>query len=205
MLMVADGVEAQDLITLLNTASEKLQREPNERGRPVPATDAKRNAEYRPGVGIVLLNAKSEIFVGHRIDVKEDAWQMPQGGINAGETPREAALRELKEEIGTNNVKIVGESKGWLYYDLPPGIAGQVWDGRWRGQRQKWFVMCFLGRNADVNVATIRPEFDRWRWIRLSQLPAIAVSFKRQLYLSLTSEFKEIVSGGISRRSSQPS
>src|SRR5215475_12592054 len=110
---------------------------------------------YRSGVGIMLLNPVGEVFVGRRIDMPVmPAWQMPQGGIDPGETPRQAALRELKEEIGTDKAEILGESAGWLQYDLPSDLAGGIWGGRYRGQRQKWFVMRFTGSDADIDLAT---------------------------------------------------
>jgi putative (di)nucleoside polyphosphate hydrolase len=108
----------------------------------IQTSRAAHEATYRPGVGIVLLNTGNQVFVGRRIDV-EDAWQMPQGGIEPGETPREAALRELREEIGTNDVEILAESSRWFYYDVPEEFARKAWNGRWRGQRQKWMVMLF--------------------------------------------------------------
>src|SRR5438034_9930760 len=118
-------------------------------------------ALYRPAVGIMLLNPAGRIFVGRRIDMPAGlaAWQMPQGGIDAGETPRQAALRELKEEIGTAKAEIVGESRGWLQYDLPAELAGRIWGGRYRGQRLKWLVMRFTGSDSDINLATEHPEF----------------------------------------------
>ncbi|MBV9687473.1 MAG: RNA pyrophosphohydrolase, partial [Alphaproteobacteria bacterium] len=127
---------------------------------------------YRPAVGIMLLNPRGEVFVARRIDMPgAEAWQMPQGGIDAGEAPREAAFRELKEEIGTVEADIIGESRGWLQYDLPAELAGNVWGGRYQGQRQKWFVMRFTGRDSDISLATEHPEFDAWRWIEPSRLP----------------------------------
>jgi putative (di)nucleoside polyphosphate hydrolase len=147
---------------------------------------------YRPAVGIMLLNRRGEAFVARRIDMPLiAAWQMPQGGIDAGETPRQAALRELREEIGTDKAEILGESAGWLHYDLPPDIAGEVWGGRYRGQRQKWFVMRFTGSDADIDLATEHPEFDDWRWVAPERLPELIVPFKRQLYIDILAEFQE--------------
>ena len=150
------------------------------------------DASYRPGVGIILLNARSEVFVGRRIDLQEDAWQMPQGGINRGESPRQAALRELREEIGSDDVEVIAESKGWLYYDVPAGLAAKAWSGRWEGQRQKWFVMLFKGRDLDIDLATEHPEFNAWRWVSWQEVSALAVSFKHQLYLNVLGEFATI-------------
>jgi len=147
---------------------------------------------YRPAVGIMLLNPRGEAFVARRIDMpRTSAWQMPQGGIDAGETPRQAALRELKEEIGTDEAEILGESRRWLKYDLPVELAGTVWGGHYRGQRQKWFAMRFTGRDSDINLATEHPEFDIWKWVAPLQLPELIVPFKRQLYIDILAEFHE--------------
>ena len=118
------------------------------------------------------------------------AWQMPQGGIDPGETPRQAALRELKEEIGTGKAEILGESRMWLKYDLPVELAAGMWGGRYRGQRQKWFAMSFLGSDTDIDLATEHPEFDAWKWIQPEQLPEMIVPFKRQLYLDILTELQ---------------
>jgi len=151
-----------------------------------------RTSPYRPAVGIMLLNRRGEVFVARRIDMPGiPAWQMPQGGIDPGETPRQAALRELKEEIGTDKAEVLGESAGWLQYDLPADLAGGVWGGRYLGQRQKWFVMRFAGSNADIDLATEHPEFDAWQWVAPEQLPELIVPFKRQLYIDILAEFQE--------------
>ena len=147
---------------------------------------------YRPAVGIMLLNRQGEVFVGRRIDMPVmPAWQMPQGGIDPGETPCQAAMRELEEEIGTAKVVLLGESRVWLKYDLPIELAGGIWGGRYRGQRQKWFVMRFIGTNADINLATEHPEFDAWQWVAPERLPDLIVPFKRQLYIDILAEFRE--------------
>jgi putative (di)nucleoside polyphosphate hydrolase len=148
--------------------------------------------DYRPGVGILMLNSRGQVLVARRNDMQGDTWQMPQGGIHAGEAPRHAALRELKEEIGTNDAEILAESHRWLHYDLPRNLMGKAWEGRWRGQRQKWFVMRFTGADADINLATEKPEFVAWKWVSVGQLPQLVVSFKRQVYLDLLAEFPEI-------------
>jgi putative (di)nucleoside polyphosphate hydrolase len=149
-------------------------------------------AGYRPGVGIMLLNRQGQVFVGHRIDMPvSPAWQMPQGGIDPGETPRQAAMRELEEEIGTGKAEILSESRLWLTYDLPAELAGGIWGGRYRGQRQKWFAMRFTGSDEDINLATEHPEFDAWQWVAPDRLPELIVPFKRQLYIDILEEFRE--------------
>jgi putative (di)nucleoside polyphosphate hydrolase len=146
---------------------------------------------YRSAVGVMLLSRAGEVFVARRIDMPTlPAWQMPQGGIDPGETPVQAALRELKEEIGTDKAEILGESRMWLKYDLPVELAGGVWGGRFRGQRQKWFAMRFTGNDADIDLATDHPEFDAWKWILPERLPEVIVPFKRQLYIDILAEFR---------------
>ena len=146
---------------------------------------------YRPAVGIMLLNRRRQVFVARRTDMRAmPAWQMPQGGIDPGETPLEAALRELEEEIGTAKAEFLAESRAWLSYDLPAELACKVWGGRYRGQRQKWFVMRFIGSDADIDLATEHPEFDAWRWAAPEELPQLIVSFKRQLYIDILTEFR---------------
>jgi 8-oxo-dGTP pyrophosphatase MutT (NUDIX family) len=156
-----------------------------------PPLSAEDESVYRAGVGIMLVNARNEVFVGRRADI-HDAWQMPQGGIDPGESPREAALRELKEEIGTANVEILAESNGWLCYDVPQPLARTAWRSRWKGQRQKWFVMLFKGDDAEIDVGTEHPEFNAWRWVSVPELPELAASSKRQLYLNVLGEFAAI-------------
>jgi putative (di)nucleoside polyphosphate hydrolase len=145
---------------------------------------------YRPCVGIMLVNRSGRVFVAKRADTPGDHWQMPQGGIDAGETPRAAALRELAEEIGTDNAEIIAESAGWLDYDVPPAIAGQAWGGRFRGQTQKWFLMRFLGEDRDIRIdGHHTPEFTEWRWAELADLPRMIVDFKRAVYEAVLREF----------------
>ena len=146
---------------------------------------------YRMGVGIMLINDRGLVFVGRRADTLNDAWQMPQGGIDTGESPRVAALRELKEEVGTDKAEIVAESRDWLSYDLPPELSKKVWRGRFRGQKQKWFLCRFLGADRDIHLDHHEhPEFDEWRWIEPDLLPRFIVDFKRNLYEDVLREFR---------------
>ncbi len=147
---------------------------------------------YRKGVGIVLVDAKGRVFVGQRRDTK-DAWQMPQGGIDKGETPRQAALRELKEETGTDKARIIGVTRAWLRYDLPAGLQAKVWKGKYRGQEQKWFLMRFTGRDDDIDLAAHTPEFDTWKWLPFRQLPRVIVGFKREIYKQVVAYFGDKV------------
>lgn len=144
---------------------------------------------YRSGVGIVLLNGQGHALVARRIDTKEPAWQFPQGGIDDGEDPLPAAMREMEEEIGTAKAELLAETTGWIAYDLPADLADRVWGGRFRGQRQKWFAFRFLGKDADIDIATKHPEFSEWRWMPLTDVPALIVPFKRALYETVVSEF----------------
>ena len=142
----------------------------------------------RIGVGIILLNHESKVFVGKRIDNPKNFWQMPQGGINQNENFLQAAKRELEEETGIKSVELVKELNGWLGYDLPENLLGKVLEGKYRGQKQKWFIMKFVGKNNEINVKTKNPEFLDWKWIEVSKLPSIAVSFKIDLYKKLKEE-----------------
>ena len=148
---------------------------------------------YRPCVGIVLVNREGRVFVAARIDNPADAWQMPQGGIDKDEDPRQAALRELGEEIGTANAEIVAESEGWMRYDLPPELIGKLWRGKYRGQAQKWYVMRFLGEDGEIDIATAHPEFRAWKWVPFEQVPELIVPFKRDLYARLVESFGDVV------------
>lgn len=141
----------------------------------------------------MLLNPDNHVFVARRIDMPSEAWQMPQGGIDAGEEPVEAAVRELREEIGTDKAEILAESRDWLSYDLPDELIGKIWKGRYAGQRQKWFAMRFLGRDSDIDIATEHPEFNAWQWAAARTLPERIVRFKRQLYIDVLKEFADIL------------
>jgi len=144
---------------------------------------------YRPCVGIMLFNEAGQVFVARRIDMVSEAWQMPQGGIDPGEAPEVAAFRELGEEIGTADAEILARTDDWLTYDLPPDLIGKIWGGRYRGQRQLWFAMRFLGADADINIETEEPEFLEWKWVNPAQLPDLIVPFKRALYAELVARF----------------
>jgi len=150
---------------------------------------------YRPCVGVMLVNRDGHVFVGQRIDNQTDAWQMPQGGIDPGEAPRDAALRELWEETGVSadKVEIVAETSGWVPYDLPHDLVPKLWKGRFRGQEQKWFLMRFNGTDADVNIVTEHPEFSEWRWLPTSELLANIVPFKRAVYAAVLEELGPLV------------
>ena len=153
-----------------------------------------RHLPYREGVGIMLINKDGHVFVARRIDSTSEAWQMPQGGIDEGEEPQVAAMRELLEETGTDKASIIAESEKWHAYDLPVHLVPRLWGGKFRGQRQKWFAMRFEGQDSDINIETHCPEFCEWKWIPIRQLPEIIVPFKRVLYQSLVDEFLPIVS-----------
>lgn len=150
---------------------------------------------YRPCVGMMILNEVGNVFVGQRIDNPGEAWQMPQGGIDEGEEPQDAAMRELKEEIGTANVEIITQTDDWLRYDLPENLVGVLWKGRFRGQEQKWFVMRFKGVDSEIDIATPDPEFNAWQWVPMVRLPELIVPFKRALYADLVGRFQHLTQG----------
>ncbi|HUO89787.1 MAG TPA: RNA pyrophosphohydrolase [Rhizomicrobium sp.] len=147
---------------------------------------------YRPCVGIMLVNRDGLVFVGRRIDQTVEGWQMPQGGIDDGETPAEAALRELEEEVGTNKARILREMDEWLTYDLPPHLLGVALHGRYRGQKQKWIAMRFTGEDRDININTAEPEFGSWKWLALEALPRLIVPFKRDTYTRVIAAFRDV-------------
>jgi len=142
----------------------------------------------RTGVGIVLLNYKNNIFIGKRIDNTKNSWQMPQGGVDKNENLFEAAKRELAEETSVKSIELIKELDKWLEYDLPKNLLGKIWNGKYRGQRQKWFIVKFMGKNNEINVKTKKPEFSDWKWISVSELPNIAINFKINIYKKIKEE-----------------
>ena len=153
---------------------------------------------YRPCVGLMVFDRRGLVWIGRRPDAKNSPegagtwWQMPQGGIDPGESPREAALRELHEETGMRSVSFLAESAGWHHYDLPEALQGKVWGGRYRGQKQKWVALRFLGEDSEVNITPARgleAEFDMLKWVPIGELPALIVPFKRAVYEAVVAEF----------------
>ena len=153
----------------------------------------KEEIPLRLGVGIILLNDNNEVFVGKRIDNPEDFWQMPQGGVDKNENFLDAAKRELEEETSIKNVKLIKEIEGWLTYDLPKNLLGKIWKGKYRGQKQKWFIMKFLGNKNEININTKKPEFLSWKWIKPSKLPEVAVNFKIGIYKKISKEVSNFI------------
>jgi putative (di)nucleoside polyphosphate hydrolase len=151
---------------------------------------------YRPCVGIMLANRQGQVFVGQRIDSKEgDAWQMPQGGIDEGESPEEALIRELGEETGiaAHLVDVIARSAQEHLYDLPKPLVGKLWGGRFRGQAQRWFLLRFKGEDSDIQIETPHPEFDSWRWVEADLLVDLIVPFKRPVYREVVQEFRHLL------------
>ena len=147
----------------------------------------------RIGVGIILLNNENKVFVGKRIDNQEgNYWQMPQGGIDVNENYLNAAKRELEEETGVKNVKVIKELDNWLTYYLPKNLLGKIWKGKYRGQRQKWFIMKFAGKNNEINVNTKNPEFSDWKWINIEDLTKVAVAFKINVYKKIKEKLNSL-------------
>ena len=151
------------------------------------------NLPLRKGVGVVLLNKNNEVFVARRIDNSKDFWQMPQGGIDKNENPFEAAIRELKEETNIESVELIKEIKEEITYDLPDNLLGIIWKGKFKGQKQKWFVMRFLGLNNEINLRTKHPEFLEWKWINIENITDKVVDFKLHVYEKIKKELKNLV------------
>ncbi len=146
----------------------------------------------RPCVGIMLLNREGKVFVGARSDLPDMHWQMPQGGIDAGESPRMAALRELREEIGTDRAELVAELDRWIPYIVPPDLARQAWNGRYRGQKQRWFAMRFVGTDEDIRIDGPHREFKDWKWVEIDDLVGLVVPFKRPVYREVVAAFRHL-------------
>ncbi len=151
------------------------------------------NLPLRIGVGIVVLNNENKVFVGKRIDNPKNFWQMPQGGVDKNENFLDAAKRELEEETSIKNVKLIKEIKDWLTYELPEDLLGKIWKGKYRGQKQKWFIMKFLGNKNEININTKKPEFLNWKWIKPSKLPEVAVNFKINIYKKISKELSTFI------------
>ena len=144
---------------------------------------------YRPCIGIFLLNNDGFVFAGRRIDSRVEAWQRPQGGIDAGESPLQACMREMREEIGTNTAELISQHDDWLYYDIPLPLADRLWQGRYKGQKQKWMALRFTGDDSEINIATEEPEFCEWKWLSPHDLVNLAVPFKRDVYQNVLGAF----------------
>jgi len=151
---------------------------------------------YRPCVGIMLINDNGHIFSGQRIDNRAEAWQMPQGGIDAAEDVETACFREMREEIGTDKADILSIHPEWLNYDIPLPLADRLWGGRYRGQSQKWVALRYTGQNSDINIATEEPEFFSWQWMSPADLIELAVPFKRPVYEDIMTQFAQYIKAG---------
>ena len=155
-----------------------------------------KNLPLRSGVGIIVLNKNNEIFVAKRIDNPKNYWQMPQGGVNHGEDFLAAAYRELEEETSITNVKLISELEGYTEYNLPDNLLGIIWKGKYRGQKQKWFLMRHLGNDSEINLKTKKPEFLDWKWVDLKDITALVVNFKLQVYQKIQSQVKKKLING---------
>ena len=147
----------------------------------------------RSGVGIVLLNKENKVFVAKRIDNPKNFWQMPQGGVDVGEDYLSAAFRELEEETSVKNVKLIKEIEGTTSYELPENLLGIIWKGKYKGQKQKWFLMRYIGKDEDININTKKPEFLEWKWIDISRITEVVVDFKLEVYKELQEKIKKII------------
>ena len=152
-----------------------------------------KNLPLRTGVGVAVLNQNNKVFVGKRIDNPIDKWQMPQGGVDPGETFTSAMKRELLEETNIKNIKILKELDYWLEYELPTDLVGIIWKGKYRGQKQKWFIARFLGSDSEVNLNTKKPEFIEWKWLEINDLPEVIVDFKKNVYKKLVKELNKFI------------
>ena len=147
----------------------------------------------RDGVGIIVLNKENKIFVARRIDNPKNFWQMPQGGVDKGEDLLSAAYRELEEETSINKVELIKEIEGTLTYEFPKHLLGIIWKGKYKGQKQKWFLMRYLGKDEDINIKTSKPEFLEWKWIDLEMITRVVVDFKLHVYEELKEKIKKII------------
>ena len=147
----------------------------------------------RIGVGAIVLNKKNQVFVGKRKDNPVDKWQMPQGGVNEGEDLTSAMKRELNEETGIQNIKILNEIDGWFEYELPNYLLGKIWRGKFRGQKQKWFIVKFLGNDEEINLEKDKPEFIEWKWLDIEKLPNVIVDFKKRVYEKLLPKIRNFI------------
>jgi putative (di)nucleoside polyphosphate hydrolase len=147
----------------------------------------------RLGVGIIVLNKENKVFVGKRRDNPINKWQMPQGGVDRGESLVNAMKRELKEETSIRSIKILKELEGWTEYELPDYLLGKIWRGKYRGQKQKWFIVRFLGRDEEINLKTTHPEFIEWQWLDIKNLPSVIVHFKKKVYEKLLPVIKSFI------------
>ena len=155
--------------------------------------DKFKNLPLRDGVGIVVLNKENKVFVARRIDNPKNFWQMPQGGVDKGENYFNAALRELEEETGIKKVKLITEIDGTMTYELPEHLLGIIWKGKYKGQKQKWFLMKYLGNDEDINIKTTNPEFLEWKWIDLNMITEVVVDFKLHIYKELKEKIEKII------------
>ncbi len=155
--------------------------------------DRYKNLPLRSGVGIVVLNKQNKVFVARRIDNPKNFWQMPQGGVDKGEDLLSAAYRELEEETSINEVELIKEIEGTITYELPKHLLGIIWKGKYKGQKQKWFLMRYLGKDEDINIKTSKPEFLEWKWIDLEMITTVVVDFKLHVYKELKEKIKRII------------
>ena len=156
-------------------------------------TSANLDLPLRSGVGIVVLNKENKVFVAKRIDNQKNFWQMPQGGVNKGEDYLDAAYRELEEETSINSVELIKELDGLISYELPKNLLGIIWKGKYRGQKQKWFLMRFNGEEKEINIKTKNPEFLEWKWIEINQITEVVVDFKLQVYKEVKEKVEKII------------